>query len=320
MKNNKYNLYGEIAQFIEKLNSEDHKPIYDLTFDEAKNFLKTIQEKDYKNIPAEICDTEIVTPLEGNVSLRFVRPNNTMDIKLPLIIYAHGGGWVMGDETTHDELIKKLAINTNCAVAFVKYPHSPQAAFPVAFNQIYATLDFLYNNPDDYNIDSNKIILAGDSAGANMISAAAIRAKEEKGPDILLQILLYPALSYEMDTKSYKKFKDGPWLTKKAMEWFWNAYIQDKEQIKNYYAQPLIAPNDVLNGLPKTLIITAENDVLRNEGEDFADKLNNANVDVACVRIIGAIHDFMMLNAISDTKPAKTAFNIVYSAIKDVLN
>ncbi len=152
-----------------------------------------------------------------------------------------------------------------------------------------------------------------------MALATAIKAKNEKGAGILFQILLYPAADTRMNSKSYEKYKNGPWLTKKAMKWFWNAYIQDKNKCKDYYAAPLLADKDALKGLPPALIITAENDVLRDEGEKLARKLDEAGVKTGCVRILGTCHDFMMLNALSDTASTTAASNLVFSVINNTL-
>ncbi|MCD7780530.1 MAG: alpha/beta hydrolase [Candidatus Gastranaerophilales bacterium] len=319
MKEKYKRLYKDVQNFINKAEEENKKPLYELTPNEAEKFLIDLQAKDYREITVDIEDTNIETLQAGIVPVRFIRPQNKKEEKLPLILYLHGGGWIMGDEKTHDMLVRKLAVNTNTCIAFVKYTHSPEAAFPQPFNQCYAVLDCLYNNSEKYNIDGNKIILAGDSAGANMAVSCAIKAKNENKDKILFLLLLYPAIDANMKSKSYEKYKDGPWLTKKAMEWFWKAYIQDKSYFKDFYASPISADKDILEGLPQTLIITAENDVLRDEGEKFARKLNKADVKVSCVRILGTCHDFMMLNALSETTPSETAFDIVHSAINKIL-
>lgn len=312
-------LYNDIGKFIEKIEEESSKPLYTLTPDEARTFLKELQLKTYNELEAEISDFEIATESAGSVSVRFIRPKNSESEKLPLIFYLHGGGWVMGDEFTHDELVRKLAVNTNSCVVFVKYSLSPEAYFPEPFNQVYAVFNYLYENSEKFNFLQDKIILAGDSAGANMTAALTLRLKDEKQICPLFQVLLYPALDFRMQTNSYKEFENGPWLTKKAMEWFWNSYIQDRIYFENYYAVPSIADIKDLKGLPPALIITAENDVLRDEGEEYALKLDGAGVPVQCVRILGVCHDFLMLNALSNTNPVRTAFSIVYDSIKHYL-
>ena len=158
----------------------------------------------------------------------------------------------------------------------------------------------------------------GDSAGGNMAAAITLKTKEEKGPNIKFQLLLYPVTNADMDTDSYENFSDGPWLTKKAMEYFWDAYVPNVSLRQNKYISPLHADVEDLKNLPSTLILTVENDVLRDEGEAYARKLDNAGVDVINVRINGTIHDFMVLNAIAHTEPVKAAFLLASKTIKQV--
>ena len=313
------NLYNSVNEFITKQEQRSDKPLYELGADGARKFLEDIQKETYKEIKADISDTQIATELAGNIELRFIRPLNALHQKLPLIIYVHGGGWIMGSEITHDMLVRKLCINTNSCAAFIKYTHSPEAAFPLPFNQVYAAVDFLYKNHEVYNINPEKIILAGDSAGAGMAAAAAVRAKEENGAKIIFQLLLYPALDINMNTSSYTEFENGPWLTKKSMEWFWKSYLQNENYYDNIYAVPMAAKDENLKGLPPALIITAENDVLRDEGEKYAIKLDNAGVEVKCARISGTCHDFMMLNALSETSPTVLAFETVNAVLNKIL-
>lgn len=312
-------LYKFNNDFIKSIEENTQKPIYKLTPEEAREVISNIQKKDNYSIPALVENISFSSNSSEYTEVRLVRPEQSEDKKLPIIVYAHGGGWILGDENTYDGLIRKLAVNTNSCIAFVKYNRSPEAAFPVALNQVYAAVEHFYDNAEKYNIDSSKIILAGDSAGANLALSTALKLKNENKIKILLQILLYPAIDYDMDTKSYSKFEDGPWLSKKAMEWFWNSYIQDKKHFENFYAVPSSSDKTELNGLPFTLIITAENDPLRDEGEAFARKLDSAGVKVSAIRMLGTMHDFMMFNALNDDVQTKMAFNIVYSTIKCTL-
>ena len=217
-------------------------------------------------------------------------------------------------------LIKQLAINTNSVVIFPEYSRSPEAKYPVALKEIYSVLEYIYENPDEFNIDNDSIAIAGDSAGANMATVTALKAKNQNGPKLKFQCLFYPVTNADMDTKSYDLFKDGPWLSKKAMEWFFEAYAPDKESRNDIYVSPLKADEEDLKGLPPTLIITAENDVLRDEGEAYARKLDSAGVDVLNIRINGTIHDFLMLNALSDTRCAKGALNLACNMLKKALH
>lgn len=296
--------------FIEELKRMDGKPLYELTPDEARKFLLDIQSGGHKEIHADITDVEIPTEAEGSVRVRFVRPENYNE-SLPVILYLHGGGWVMGDEKTHDFIIKKLAVCTNSVVAFVNYSRSPEAIYPKALNQAYGVLKYLYQNPEEFNIDSDRIVVAGDSAGGNLATAVALRALREGGPKILFQALLYPVTDANMDSESYKLFKDGPYLTKKAMEYFWDAYLPNKNYKDDMYVSPLRACIEDLVSMPPALIITAENDVLRDEGEAYARKLDAASVHVSCVRINMTIHDFMILNSLQNSRPVKAAFALL---------
>lgn len=310
----------DTKKFIESLESKDSKPLYELTPEQAREFLTNLQRKTHTEIDAEIIDTFINTENTGEVDVRFIRPKNSDNEILPLILYLHGGGWIMGDKESHDMLARKLAVCSNSVVAFVNYSRSPEAVYPVAIEEIYGVLEYLYKHSNDYNIDSDKIIIAGDSAGGNMAAVICLKAKMEHGPKIIYQILLYPVTDAKMETASYNDFKNGPWLSKKAMEWFWDAYVPEKDLRKSISISPLNATLEDLKDLPPALVITAENDVLRDEGEAYARKLDKAGVNVTSVRINNTHHDFLMLNALSTTQPARTAFALICGSIIAQIN
>lgn len=308
------NLTKDTEEFINEIESENTTPLYELTPQEARDFLKNLQSKTFKKIDADITEIEI----EG-VKTFVVKPLTDTTKKLPAVLYLHGGGWVMGDEYVFENLIREIANCAEAAVIFPEYTPAPEARYPQQINEAYSVLNYIYNNADELNIDKNKIAIMGDSAGGNMAAAITMKIKEENGPKIKFQLLLYPVTNADMDTDSYEKFSDGPWLTKKAMEWFWNSYVPEDAARNNKYISPLHADLEDLKGLPSTLIITVENDVLRDEGEAYARKLDNAGVDVINVRINGTIHDFMMLNALSETEPVKGALKIICSVLKSEL-
>lgn len=312
------NLTAETEEFISKIEAADGQPLYKMTPQEARNFLKNLQSQTHKEISANTTDTTILTEA-GNVDIRVVKPQHTEE-KLPVILYLHGGGWILGGKESFDMLIKKLAVFTNSTVIFPDYSRSPEVQYPTALNEIYAVLEYIFQNPEEFNIDPERIAIAGDSAGANMATVTALRAINKNGPKILFECLFYPVTNSDMDTKSYDLFKDGPWLSKKAMEWFWEAYVPDKKLRDDIYISPLKAEEEDLSKLPRTLIITAENDVLRDEGEAYARKLDSAGVDVLNVRINGTIHDFLMLNALADTLPARGAMALACTMLKKALH
>lgn len=308
----------ETQDFIDKLNSENSKPLYELLPQEARIVLDDLQSLYPTDIEADITDKTIST-LTGNIDIRIVRPVGNIE-KLPAIVYIHGGGWILGGTKSHDTLIRKLAHCTKSVVIFPVYSRSPEAVYPTAVNECYSVLEYISKNPEEFNINENKIAVAGDSAGGNMATVLAMKAQKENGPKICFQALFYPVTDASMNTKSYSDFKDGPWLSKKAMEWFWDAYMPDKSLREDPLISPLKAEIDDLKGLPPALVITDENDVLRDEGEAYARKLNQAGVKVISARINGTIHDFMMLNALSNTQPTKGAFALAGKIIKKVLH
>ena len=307
------NLTKDTEEFINEIESENATPLYELTPKEARDFLKNLQSKTFKKTDAGITEIDI----EG-VKTFVLKPQTNTEKKLPAILYLHGGGWVMGDEYVFDNLIKKIANCAEAVLIFPEYTPAPEAEYPQQINEAYSVLNYIYNNSDELNIDKNKIAIMGDSAGGNMAAAITLKTKEEKGPNIKFQLLLYPVTNADMDTDSYENFSDGPWLTKKAMEYFWDAYVPNVSLRQNKYISPLHADVEDLKNLPSTLILTVENDVLRDEGEAYARKLDNAGVDVINVRINGTIHDFMMLNAETDT--VKGALKIICSVLRSELH
>lgn len=315
---NEPNLSKITQEFLDDLQKRGGKPIYELPPEEARLFLINLQCETHKEIKADVYDKAVFTGENGTVNLRIVRPKNSKE-KLPVIFYIHGGGWVMGNSETHDMLIRKIAVSSNSMVIFPEYDLSPEAKFPTAINQCYAALKYVCENHEEFNANPEKVVVAGDSAGGNMATVLTMMAKEKGVPKIIYQILLYPVTDADMDTESYKEFKDGPYLTKKSMEWFWNAYLDDRTQKDDIYVSPLKAPLENLQNLPPALVITDENDVLRDEGEMYAKKLQEAGVDVLSVRINGTIHDFAMLNAMFESSQTKCAFTLICSVLKEVL-
>ncbi len=316
----KINLAEPVAKFVKNIEEAGGKPLYELTPKEARQVLRDVQ-KDEENMP-EAQIEEIDVPLENGREMRvlLVKPAN-VDETLPVVFYIHGGGWVMGDEMTHDRLIRQLADEIPAAVVFPVYMPSPEAQYPQTTNDLFAALQYIAEYGAKYNLDTSRLAVAGDSVGGNMAAVLALKAKEnDNQPKISFQLLFYPVTNAELDTESYCEFADGPWLTKKAMEWFWKQYAPNEQSRKEIYASPLNATGKDLQGLPPALVITAENDVLRDEGEAYARKLNDAGVMVGSVRINGTIHDFLMLNALADSVPTKAALALAVVSMQDVFD
>lgn len=303
------------AKFIESVNALGGPPLYKLSFSDARAVLDKLQAQPVEKLAAQIEDKMIPGP-NGEVSIRIVRPEKSTGT-LPCAMYFHGGGWILGNKNTHDRLIREIANGANCAVVFVNYTPSPEAQFPVPIEQAYAATKYIAEHGKEHKIDATRLTLVGDSVGGNMTAAVALLAKERGGPKIALQVLLYPVTDANFNTESYHQFGDGPWLTKPAMEWFWNAYAPDMAARKKHTASPLQATLEQLRNLPPALIITDENDVLRDEGEAYAHKLMQAGVPVTAVRYVGTCHDFMMLNALSKTPACRSALSLVVAKLKE---
>lgn len=316
----KPNLAKPVADFVKSLEKSGAKPLYELIPQEARGVLLEVQKNEGAKPEAKI--NEIDVPLENGREMKvlIVRPTD-VDDTLPIIFYIHGGGWVMGNEVTHDRLIRRLADEVPAAVVFPVYTPSPEAQYPQTTNDLFMGLNYISEYGAKYNLDATRLIVAGDSVGGNMAAVMALMAKNNKNlPNIDFQLLFYPVTDASFDTESYHEFAEGPWLTKKAMIWFWKQYAPDESKREEIYACPLRATTEELAGLPPALVITDENDVLRDEGEAYAQKLSDAGVQVGAVRVNGTIHDFVMLNALADTIPTKIAIELAVRVLQDVLD
>ncbi len=263
----------------------------------------------------------IVAPVgpKGFITLHLVRPPGTPD-GLPVIMLFHGGGWALGDASTHDRLARELAVGVRAAVAIVEFSRTPESRFPVAIEEAYAATRYIVENCASFGLDGSRVAVVGDSSGGNIAAAITLLCKERGGPRISSQVLFYPVTDANFETGSYRAFQNGPWLTKQAMEQYWTAYIPNEADREVAIASPLNATVDQLRGLPAALIITAESDILRDEGEAYARKLCEASVRVTCSRYIGTIHDFVMLNAIADTPATRAAIAQAVHALRDALD
>ncbi|TFV91854.1 alpha/beta hydrolase [Blastococcus sp. CT_GayMR20] len=242
----------------------------------------------------------------GSVRARIVRPPGTDDV-LPVIVYVHGAGWVFGDAHTHDRLVRDLALGAHAAVVFPEYDRSPEARYPVAIEQCYAVAAWLAQAGAERSLDPARIAVAGDSVGGNMAAALTLLAKERGDVSFVQQVLFYPVTDAAFDTGSYEQFAEGYFLARDGMKWFWNQYTTDPDERAQITASPLRATLGQLAGLPPALVITAEADVLRDEGEAYAARLRAAGVPTTAVRYAGIIHDFVMLNALHETNAARAA-------------
>ncbi|MEV8435616.1 alpha/beta hydrolase [Streptomyces sp. HUAS 31] len=279
---------------------------------------KVVDEVQSGEIAKPAVDEEWVTVAggpTGEVRVRVVRPAGATGT-LPVIIYIHGAGWVFGNAHTHDRLVRELAVGTGAAVVFPEYDLSPEARYPVATEQNYAVAQWVVREGADNGLDAGRIAVAGDSVGGNMTAALTLMAKERGDVPLVQQVLFYPVTDASFDTASYRQFAEGYFLRRDAMQWFWDQYTTEEAERAQITASPLRAGVEQLQGLPPALVITAEADVLRDEGEAYAGKLREAGVPVTAVRYQGVIHDFVMLNALRETRGAEAAIGQAVSVLR----
>jgi acetyl esterase len=285
---------------------------------EGRKTVDEVQSGDIAKREVDIEDTSVPGGPAGGVSVRIIRPKGSTGT-LPVIVYMHGAGWVFGNNATHDRLIRELADGAGAALVFPNYGLSPEVHYPHALEEGYAVLRWIADHGAEKNLDGSRIAIAGDSVGGNMSAALTLIAKERSGPQLAAQALFYPVTDASFETDSYHQFAEGYFLRRDGMQWFWDQYAPDKDQRDEITASPLRATTDQLAGLPPALVITAEADVLRDEGEAYGRKLREAGVDVSATRYEGVIHDFMMLNALRETNGAKAAISQAIAYLKDAL-
>ncbi|WP_406090736.1 alpha/beta hydrolase [Streptomyces sp. NBC_01013] len=255
----------------------------------------------------------------GSVRVRIVRPAG-VEGPLPVVLYIHGAGWVFGNAHTHDRLVRELAVGANAAVVFPEYDLSPEARYPIAIEQNYAVAKWVVQEGGSKGLDGSRLAVVGDSVGGNMSAALTLMAKERGDVPLVQQVLFYPVTDANFDTGSYHQFAEGYFLRRDGMQWFWNQYTTDEAERAQITASPLRATTEQLTGLPPALVITGEADVLRDEGEAYANKLREAGVPVTAVRFQGIIHDFVMLNALRETHAAETAITLAISTLHNALH
>jgi acetyl esterase len=299
-------LESTTQKFLDDLRAAGGPPIYSLKYEEARKVLRGAQSGPVPKAAVTSEDTSFPVGPSGKVNVRILRPEGATG-NLPVVMYYHGGGWVLGDKETHDRLVRELAVGANVAVVFVDYTPAPDAQYPVQNEESYAALKYVSEHANDLKVDATKIAIAGDSAGGQLAISTTLLAKERKGPKAVCQVLFYPVTDAGMETASYNEYAEGIWLTKKAMAWFWDAYVPNKAQRNEITASPLQATTAQLTGLPPALIITDAFDVLRDEGEEYARKLTQAGVPTISARYDATIHDFVMLNALAETSAARGA-------------
>ena len=304
--------------FLKVLNSGTGKPLEQLAPKDARSVLVGAQSSVKVNLSGVTFTEKIISQDGQSIKLNIVRPANVKGI-LPVFMFFHGGGWVLGDFPTHQRMVRDLVVESGAVAVFVNYTPSPEAHYPVAINQAYAATKWVAENGKQIGVDGKRLAVTGNSVGGNMAAVVALMAKDKKGPSIKLQVLFWPVTNAYFETESYNLFGKDRFLTKNLMMWMWDNYTTDANQRKEIYASPLQATVEQLRGLPTALIQTAENDILRDEGEAYARKLDEAGVKVTATRFNGMIHDWGLLNVISTIPGTKSAMLQAGAELKKAL-
>jgi acetyl esterase/lipase len=293
-------------------------PVESLSKEDARNVLVTVQNSVKVDLSG-IEESEKTINADGyTVKLNIVRPEGVTET-LPVFIFVHGGGWILGDYPTHKRMVRDLVVLSGAAAVFVNYTPSPEAQYPQAINEIYAATKWVAEYGSEINVDGKRLAVVGNSVGGNMTGVTALMAKEKGGPDIKLQILMWPVTDTNFETESYQKYGEDRFLSASLMKWMFDQYTTDADERKETHLAILRNSVENLKGLPPALIQVAENDILRDEGEAYGRKLDEAGVKVTTVRYNGMIHDFGLLNPLAALPTVRSLFEHAAAELKKYL-
>jgi acetyl esterase len=284
--------------FLQHIN-QDSSPFWELPGEEPRTIVTALQDQTPVDLSGIEVEERIITVADRPIMLYVVRPAGATGT-LPAFMFYHGAVWIAGNFANHQRLVRDLVVGSGAAAVFVEYTPVPDAQYPTQIDEAYEAAVWVTEHGDELRVDGTRLAVCGNSVGGNMAAAVTLMAHDKGGANIVFQELLWPALDTDLDTASYRAYGEGRFLPRAFMEYGWDHYAPDPADRAHRYAAPLKATTEQLRGLPPTLIQCAENDVLRDEGEAYARKLDAAGVDVTCVRYNGAIHDFALLNALRD--------------------
>jgi acetyl esterase/lipase len=307
-----------IRSFLAELN-KDNSPYWENAGPEVRATLTGLQAKTPVDMSGVTITDRMISENGRSVKLYIMKPAAVTD-KPPVILFIHGGVWIAGNFENHSRLVRDLVVGSGAVAVFPEYTPIPDAVYPVQIEENYAAAAWIAAHGADIGVDGSRIALVGNSVGGNMSAVVAMMAKDRGGPKISLQVLLIPATDTNFETESYRQFATGRFLARAFMQFGWNIYAPDEKTRTHRYAAPLQASVDQLRGLPPALVITAENDPLRDEGEAYARKLKEADVEVTAIRYNGMIHDFVLLNGIRDVPGVQAALRQVSADVRTYLN
>jgi acetyl esterase len=307
----------QIRSFLTEIN-KDSSPFWTLPGPQVRAVLTGLQAKTPVDVSGVTLSERTVTGNGQSVKLYVMKPEGAGGTP-PVLLFLHGGVWIAGDFENHKRLVRDLVVGSGAAAVFVEYTPIPDAVFPTQVEQIYAAARWVAEHGAEIGVDGSRMAVAGNSVGGDMSAALTLMAKDRGGPEIRLQVLLIPATDTDFESASYRDFDTGRFLPRAFMQFGWDIYAPDEKTRRNPYAVPMRASIEQLRGLPKALVITAENDPLRDEGEAYARRLKEAGVEVTATRYNGMIHDFVLLNGIRDVAGTQAALRQAGDAIRAAL-
>ena len=300
----------QVRVFLDQLAELRAPALYTLTPQQARDAVTISSALLGKPDPVGKIEDRRVPTAGGEIPIRIYTPVGAGTF--PVLVYYHGGGWVVCDVETHNSLCCSVTNAAECIVVSVDYRLAPEHKYPAAVDDAYAAAEWVFDHAETFGGDSRSIALGGDSAGGNLAAVVALKARDQAAFQPSLQVLIYPATDFNFDTPSYRENAEGYMLTRGDMEWFWRCYLPDEQSGGQPYASPLRAAD--LSGLPPALVITAEYDPLRDEGEAYAARLREAGVPVVLSRYEGMIHGFVRHTAQFDR--ARTAVDEIAAALQ----
>lgn len=307
----------QVKAFLKELNSSG-VAVESLPFAEARAVLANAQASVKVNLSGIDVSEKTIMADGFTIKLNIVRPAGVKET-LPVFIYIHGGGWVLGDFPTHERMVRDLVVLSGTVGVFINYTRTPDAAYPRAINEIYAATKWVAEHGAEINVDGKRLAVVGNSVGGNMTAVTCLMAKDKHGPAIKTAIMMWPIVDASFETESFKLYGKDRFLTTPLMKWMYDMYIKDPDKRNDIYASPLQASIEELRGLPPTLIQVAENDILRDGGEAYGRKLDEAGVTATTVRYNGVIHDFGLLNGLAEIPQTRSLFVQAAAELKKYL-
>ncbi len=309
------NIDPAVRKFLLPLN-KDPSPFWELAQPKPQEIITQLQNNTTADMSG-VTTTEQSLTIDGRTIKLFIVKPDHIEGQPGVMLFIHGAVWIAGNFENHKRLVRDLVVESGQPAVFPEITNLPVGKYPVPLDQAYATLQWITSHASEFGADGSRIAVAGNSVGGNMTAALNLMAKDRKGPKISYQVLLWPATNAGVDTCSYEEYANGRFLSRDFMKYGWDRYAPTEKERENPYVSPLRASTAELQGLPPTLVVTEENDVLRDEGEAYAHRLQDAGVPTTFVRYNGTIHDFGLLNALADLPATKAALRQVADGIRE---